>query len=45
MKEGIGWIYKQFDGYASMAADLGDEGRALAFELREGHHRVAATPS
>jgi len=44
-KEGIGWTYKQFDGYAPIAAYLGEEGWALGFELREGtQHSQKETP-
>jgi len=44
-KEGIGWTYKQFDGYAPIAAYLGQEGWALGFELREGtQHSQKETP-
>jgi hypothetical protein len=44
-KEGIGWTYKQFDGYAPIAAYLGEEGWALSFELREGtQHSQRETP-
>ena len=45
-KEGIGWTYKQFEGYAPIAAYLGEEGWALGFELREGtQHCQKGTPS
>ena len=35
-KEGVGYTYKGFDGYAPMAAYLGTEGWCLACELRPG---------
>ena len=35
-KEGIGWTYKKFDGYAPIFAYLGKEGYGLAAELRSG---------
>ena len=35
-KEGVGYTYKGFDGYAPMAAYLGEEGWCLACELRPG---------
>lgn len=35
-KEGVGWTYKGFDGYAPIAAYLGQEGWCLGFELRPG---------
>ena len=35
-KEGVGWTYKGHDGYAPIAAYLGQEGWCLACELREG---------
>jgi len=35
-KEGVSWTYKGHDGYAPMAAYLGQEGWCLACELREG---------
>jgi len=45
-KEGIGWTYKQFEGYAPIAAYLGEEGWALGFELREGtQHSQKETPA
>jgi hypothetical protein len=45
-KEGIGWTYKHFDGYAPIAAYLGEEGWALGFELREGtQHSQKETPA
>jgi hypothetical protein len=45
-KEGIGWTYKQFNGYAPIAAYLGEEGWALGFELREGtQHCQKETPA
>lgn len=44
-KEGIGWTYKGFNGYAPIAAYLGQEGWALGFELREGNqHCQKGTP-
>ena len=35
-KEGVGWTYKGFDGYAPIAAYLGQEGWCIGFELRPG---------
>jgi len=35
-KEGVGYTYKGFDGYAPLAAYLGQEGWCLACELRPG---------
>jgi Transposase DDE domain group 1 len=35
-KEGVGWTYKGFVGYAPIAAYLGQEGWCLGFELRPG---------
>ncbi len=35
-KEGVSRTYKGYDGYASIAAYLGNEGWCLANELREG---------
>jgi len=35
-KEGVGYTYKGHDGYAPLAAYLGQEGWCLACELREG---------
>lgn len=35
-KEGVSYTYKGFDGYAPIAAYLGNEGWCLACELREG---------
>ncbi|MEJ2064976.1 MAG: IS1380 family transposase, partial [Reinekea sp.] len=35
-KEGVSRTYKDYDGYAPMAAYLGQEGYCLALELREG---------
>jgi hypothetical protein len=35
-KEGVGWTYKGFVGYAPIAAYLGEEGWCLGFELRPG---------
>ena len=35
-KEGVGWTYKGFVGYAPIAAYLGQEGWSLGFELRPG---------
>jgi hypothetical protein len=36
-KEGVGYTYKGFDGYAPVAAYLGEEGWCLACELRPGN--------
>ena len=35
-KEGVSWTYKGHDGYAPLAAYLGQEGWCIACELREG---------
>ena len=35
-KEGIGWTYKKFMGYAPIFAYLGQEGYCVNVELREG---------
>jgi hypothetical protein len=35
-KEGVGYTYKGFDGYAPIASYLGEEGWCLACELRPG---------
>jgi hypothetical protein len=35
-KEGVSWTYKHFDGYAPIAAYLGNEGWCLEVELRPG---------
>ena len=35
-KEGIGWTYKKFDGYAPIFAYLGEEGYVTNLELRPG---------
>jgi hypothetical protein len=35
-KQGIGWTYKKFDGYAPIFAYLGDEGYLVNLELRNG---------
>ena len=35
-KEGVSWTYKGHDGYAPIAAYLGQEGWCIACELREG---------
>ncbi len=35
-KEGVSWTYKQHDGYAPIAAYLGQEGWNIGIELREG---------
>jgi hypothetical protein len=44
-KEGVSRTYKGCDGYAPMAAYLGQEGYALEFELREGRqHCQRGTP-
>lgn len=44
-KEGLGWTYKGFDGYAPIAAYLGEEGWCMGFELREGdQHCQKDTP-
>jgi len=43
-KEGIGWTYAGFVGYAPIAAYLGQEGWNLGMELREGtQHSAEAT--
>lgn len=44
-KEGVSYTYKGHDGYAPMAAYLGQEGYCLEFELREGkQHCQKGTP-
>ncbi len=44
-KEGVSWTYKKHDGYAPMAAYLGQEGYGIEFELREGkQHCQKHTP-
>jgi len=44
-KEGIGWTYKGFDGYAPMFAYMGQEGFLLNTELRSGEtHCQKGTP-
>ena len=44
-KEGVSRTYKGHDGYAPMAAYLGQEGYCLEFELREGRqHCQKGTP-
>lgn len=40
-KEGVSRTYHGFDGYAPIAAYLGQEGWCLALELREGKHHSA----
>ena len=45
-KEGVSRTYKDCDGYAPMAAYLGQEGYALEFELRAGsQHCQRGTPA
>lgn len=45
-KEGVSRTYKGMDGYAPMAAYLGQEGYCLEFELREGRqHCQKGTPA
>ncbi len=45
-KEGASYTYKKFDGYAPMAAYLGEEGYCVGFELREGkQHCQKGTPA
>lgn len=45
-KEGVSLTYKKHDGYAPMAAYLGQEGYCLEFELREGsQHCQKDTPA
>lgn len=45
-KEGVSRTYKGHDGYAPMAAYLGQEGYCLQFELREGkQHCQKETPA
>jgi len=39
-KEGVSYTYKGFDGYAPLAAYLGEEGWCLACELRPGSQHV-----
>ena len=44
-KEGIGWTYKKFDGYAPMMAYIGTEGYLVNTELRKGsQHCQNGTP-
>jgi len=44
-KEGVSFTYKKMDGYAPMAAYLGQEGYCLELELREGkQHCQKGTP-
>lgn len=44
-KEGVSFTYKKYDGYAPMAAYLGQEGYCIEFELREGkQHCQKNTP-
>lgn len=44
-KEGLGWTYKQFDGFAPAFAYLGQEGYLLHAELRPGNqHCQNGTP-
>ena len=45
-KEGIGWTYKKFDGYAPMMAYIGTEGYLVNAELRTGsQHCQSGTPA
>ena len=45
-KEGIGWTYKKFDGYAPMMAYIGTEGYLVNTELRTGsQHCQSGTPA
>ncbi len=45
-KEGVSFTYKKMDGYAPMAAYLGQEGYCLELELREGkQHCQKGTPA
>ena len=46
-KEGVGWTYKGFDGYAPIYAYIGEEGYVCNAELREGtcHSQCAGTVS
>jgi len=45
-KEGVSFTYKKHDGYAPMAAYLGQEGYCIEFELREGkQHCQKNTPA
>ena len=41
-KEGVSWTYKGFDGYAPVAAYLGEEGWCLGLELRPGSQHSQA---
>jgi Transposase DDE domain group 1 len=41
-KEGVSWTYKGFDGYAPIAAYLGEEGWCLGLELRPGSQHSQA---
>ena len=44
-KEGVSYTYKKYDGYAPMAAYVGQEGYCVSFELREGkQHCQEGTP-
>ena len=44
-KEGVGWTYKKFMGYAPIFAYLGEEGYCIGAELREGvQHCQKDTP-
>jgi hypothetical protein len=44
-KEGVSFTYKKHDGFAPMAAYLGQEGYCIEFELREGkQHCQKGTP-
>ncbi len=44
-KEGVGRTYMGFDGYAPIAAYLGEEGYCLSLELRPGtQHSASETP-
>ncbi len=41
-KEGVSWTYKGFDGFAPIAAYLGEEGWCLGLELRPGSQHSQA---
>jgi len=41
-KEGVSWTYKGFDGYAPIAAYLGEDGWCLGLELRPGSQHSQA---
>lgn len=41
-KEGVSWTYKGFDGYAPIAAYLGEEGWCVGCELRPGSQHSQA---